>query len=58
MKLDPVTETLLKNINEEDDLGDDPNPLNHPVVQTLRKAAKKVLTATAEKPIRLGGTVK
>lgn len=56
MKLDPVTETLLNKIQEED--MDDPNPLNHPVIKAARKVAKRVLTAQAEKPPRIGGSVR
>jgi len=57
MKLDPVTETLLNKIQEEEDM-DDPNPLNHPVIKAARKVAKRVLTAQAEKPPRIGGSVR
>ncbi len=57
MKLDPVTETLLNKLQEEEDM-DDPNPLNHPVVKAARKVAKRVLSAQAERPVRIGGSVK
>lgn len=56
MKLDPITETLLNKLKEEDDMGDAEsiNPMDHPVV----KIAKRVLTAPAEKPVMIGGTRK
>jgi len=51
MKLDPITQSLLKQLKEEDDMGDTHDPLNHPVA----KFVKRILKAKAEKPILIGG---